>query len=469
MNLNPFIDIFTDDFRKTMLDECDFSGEEDLTPALTSQFFAALHTAISHAACLGIKQFIKSYDVDEPFVIRDAVRLSRKDPVNKEYLTPFGVIDLERNNYQANYGGKTYQPLDAKWGMVGEFATEAVRECVMFFAALMSSGEIVGCLDKGSMFHPSKTAIDNILRETGERTEEEYERIHSEMLENKTLPDDVDIVVCSMDGANILTREPGTKKGRPAERPQDKEEETPQSSYRNAMTGVFSMYQAGDKQKQPERVDASYIARSPEPGFTAFKADFEREFAWYDEHLDQGVIRVLLHDGGRNIWTYCDGNPLYDECLKLLDFYHAAEHLSKAAEAIFGKKEAKGQSWYRKWRTKLKEDSAGVQGLIASIKYYQPKVTGKTRTENLEKELTFFKRNAKRMNYRGFLEKGLPIGSGPVEAGCKTIVKQRMCKSGQRWSLTGAQDVLHLRAIVKSGRWDIYWKELETIRLNKVA
>lgn len=470
MNMTPFIDNFTDDFRKTMLNECDLSGEHDLTPAVVSRLFTALHRSISHAACIGIKQFIKSHDVAEPFLVCDGEKLSSTQPVIKEFLTPFGAIELERNSYQAWWGGKTYQPLDEKWGMVGEFATEAVRECVLFYAAFMSPSEIVRCLGKSSLFHPSKTAIDNILRETGERTEANYEHLHLQMLEKKPLPEDVDVLVCSMDGANLLTREPGCKKGRPAERPQDQEDDkTTESSYRNAMTGVFSLYQAGDERNHPKRVGANYIARSPEANFTTFKVDFEREFAWHNQHIDQNVIRVLLHDGGRNIWNYCDGNPLYENCLRLLDFYHATEHLSKAAEAIFGKKDTQGKSWYRKWKNKLKESSAGAQGLINSIKYHQHQVTGKNRRDALAKELIFFTRNAPRMGYKSFLQKGLPIGSGPVEAGCKTIVKQRMCKSGQRWSLAGAQHVLHLRAIVKSGRWDIYWKELETVRLQKTA
>lgn len=469
MKLTPFIDVFTNDFRKTMLNECDSFDEQDLTPALASKFFAALSNSISHAARMGIRQFIKSHDIDEPFLMREGVKLKQTKPVSKEYLTPFGTIKLERNNYQASWGGKTYQPLDEKWGMIGEFATEAVRECVMFYTAFMSPGEIVTCLGKSSLFHPSKTAIDNILKETGERTEANYEHLHGEMLAQKQSPEEVDILVCSMDGANILTREPGAKKGRPAERPRDEADKVTESSYRNAMIGVFSLYQAGDSQHDPKRIDANYIARSPEPRFTAFKTDFEREFSWHDSRLDNSIIRLLLHDGGRNIWNYCDGNSLYKNCLSLLDFYHASEHLSQAAEAIFGKKSAQGKSWYHKWGMKLKEGSTGVKGLINSIKYYQPQVTGKNRREALAKELTFFTRNAARMDYRTFLDKGLPIGSGPVEAGCKTIVKQRMCKSGQRWSLIGAQHVLHLRAIVKSKRWDVYWRKLEKIRLQQAA
>ena len=469
MNMTPVIDVFTDAFRKSMIEHCDFSGEEELTPGIAARFFAAMGKSMSHAACVGTKQFLMSHDVDEPFIVRNGVRLNRTQPVSKEFLIPFGKIELERQNFQAYWGGESYQPLDEKWGMVGEFATESVRECILFYTAHLSPTEIVNCLSKSSLFHPSKTAIDNILKETGERTEAHFERIHSTMLTQTPIPEKPDVIVGSMDGANILTREPGIKKGRPSERPKDDIKTSAHSSYRNVMTGSFSQYRAADSEHDHQRIGASYISRSPEENFPTFRENFEREFTWYRERFGTDTPFVLLHDGGRNIWKYCDENPLFQDCLKLLDFYHATEHLSWAAEAIFGKQSQSAKQWYRKWKSKLKDSDGGAQCLIRSMEYYQPKIRGKTRRENLERELTFFRRNAERMDYKSFRDKGFPIGSGPVEAACKTIVKDRLCKSGQRWSLDGAQHILHLRAIVKSGRWESYWKEQEEIRLELCA
>lgn len=470
MNMTPIIDTFSMEFKKSMNETCDFSGEQDLTPDIASRFFAGLSASISRAACAGIVHFLKAHDIDEPSVMKDGVKLNAAGVSTKEYLTPFGMISLDRNNYQAYWGGETYQPLDEKWGMKGEFATEPVRECATFHAAFMSPTEIVACLSKSSLFQISKTGIDNILAEMGERTTGSFDELHEVMLESRNVPENVDALVCSMDGANILTREPGKKKGRPTERPRNEDGKTePQSSYRNAMVGSFSLYKTGDEEKDATRVGASYVARSPEPNFSTFKEDFEREFKWWNEKLNPAVNRVLLHDGGRNIWNYCDNNPLFDDFLKLLDFYHATEHLSLASEAIFGKQSDKGKTWYAKWCRKLKSDNDGVQGLIRSLNYYELSIRGKNRMDALARELTFFTRNADRMNYRSFLDMGLPIGSGPVEAACKSIVKQRMCKSGQRWSLNGAQHILHIRAVVKSGYWDAYWNHLEQTRLKEVA
>ena len=64
------------------------------------------------------------------------------------------------------------------------------------------------------------------------------------------------------------------------------------------------------------------------------------------------------------------------------------------------------------------------------------------------------------MQYANYAEKGWPIGSGVIEAACKSVVKQRMCRSGQRWSIKGGQALLNLRAVVKSDGWKSIWSEL---------
>ena len=82
----------------------------------------------------------------------------------------------------------------------------------------------------------------------------------------------------------------------------------------------------------------------------------------------------------------------------------------------------------------------------------------KARREAIRKELVFFRRNRARMGYPEHVANGWPIGSGPVEAACKTIVKARLCQSGMRWSSAGGRNILALRVIHKSDDWESVWK-----------
>ena len=167
-------------------------------------------------------------------------------------------------------------------------------------------------------------------------------------------------------------------------------------------------------------------------------------------------------DGARGFWKYVDENPLYDDYIKVVDYFHAAEHLSRLAEALFGKSSEQGQDWYEKWLTKIKYQPDSVSAMLRSVSRYQENgKLSKSRQKDLATEITFFKNNKARMAYSELVEAGLPIGSGPVEAACKMIVKSRFCQSGMRWSIQGGQNVMNLRVIQKSNQWDQAWQAFQ--------
>jgi hypothetical protein len=272
-----------------------------------------------------------------------------------------------------------------------------------------------------------------------------------------------------MDGANVLLREPGVRRGRPSERPRPEEAEEPKNAtYKNAMVGAISFYGAVPKdQKGPERLRSFYSARMPEDRAVTFKQDFERHLEIVESKLDPQVIKVLLCDGHRVLWNYADHNERFDRYEKLVDFYHAGEHLSKAAEALFGKNSPEGKRWYTKYRAILQEQDDGVEALRRSLDYYGR--TGRLSQSSrkaLAMERTFFRRNRHRMSYASFRRRGLPIGSGPVEAACKSLVKTRLCRSGMRWSRQGGQRILNFRCYVKSGLWKEFWDTYRRLRCS---
>jgi hypothetical protein len=81
----------------------------------------------------------------------------------------------------------------------------------------------------------------------------------------------------------------------------------------------------------------------------------------------------------------------------------------------------------------------------------------------------YFQRNRKRMRFAEAAERGLPIGSGVVEAACKTLVAQRMKRSGMRWRDAGGQAILTLRGLIQSNRFDHGWSLLAGTYRRKVT
>jgi len=440
--------------------------EGKLTPEQAERVGAALTQATTAAWVAGYQMYLEAHDTATPTIEVEGEVYRWKMASPKEFLTVGGPMVLSRSLYQTDAGGACYVPLDVAWGMVGQFATVEVREAVLFAVAQLTPREVEALLKKCAPFHPSAAAIHAMTQEMGQWLEA-HPQLPEEIRGEEESPQGTRVLVASLDGVNVLLAEPGPKRGRPAERPQGPAEagEASPTCYKNAMVGSVSWYgEVPEGEVCPERLASRYVARMPEDGAGTLKAEFERELADTEAKLDRRVPKILLCDGARSLWKYADAKAQYDDYEKLVDFYHATEHLSKAAEALFGKGSEKGARWYEKYRRRLQRKRHAVTGLLRSMDYYSPqRKLSSSRQEALATERTFFENNQDRMDYRRFRLRGWPIGSGPVEAAGKTLVKVRMCRSGMRWSRPGGQYVLSLRTYLKSERWDTMWQRYKAL------
>jgi hypothetical protein len=437
-----------------------------LTAELAQQVSHALEEAFSTAGRTALKGFLESYDLQEPQLTNDGQTLRFKMVSPKTFLTRFGLIEIVRALYQADRGGQTYAPLDHFWDMNGHFSTLDVREAICLALSHMTASESAQLFSKCSLFRPSATAIQHVAEKVHDEIVPQQTALEVKIQEQLTVPKESRVLVASMDGVNVPLREPGATRGRPAERPGQEADAEKQSCYKNAMVGTISFYgDVPDDQESPERLRGVTLARMPQSHAVTFKDKFEHHLAAFEHKASPEITKVFLCDGHRTLWNYADQQECYDDYEKLIDFYHTEEHLSKAAEALFGKRNARAQAWYNRYRVKLLEQEDGVASVRRSMVYYsQTQRLSKSRQEALAKEQTFFRRNQHRMNYADFRVRGLPIGSGPVEAACKSIVKTRLCRSGMRWSRQGGQRILDFRCYAKCDLWKEFWDAYKAIR-----
>jgi hypothetical protein len=125
--------------------------------------------------------------------------------------------------------------------------------------------------------------------------------------------------------------------------------------------------------------------------------------------------------------------------------------------ALIGKDHPDYKARHHRWAKRLLKDK--VQALIQESRR---EGEGQPQAEAVEKALGYFVRNVERMQYGTFRAKGYFIGSGVVEAGCKTVIGGRCKQSGMFWSEPGAENILALRCIHNSRRLEEFWKD----RLN---
>jgi len=394
-------------------------------------------------------------------------RIQGKGKSNKEIVTSLGRICISRNYYQHRTGGNSVFPLDEKLGVDHEMVMSDVKEILLYSSAFNTPEESSRMLSKCSFISLHPTQIKRTINNSNEFLEADGADIMDKVRQKEEVPQS-DILACSPDGVNVLLNQKGNKKGRPTQRPV--KEQVPTSSYKNAMCGSVAHYKItdGDGVKEPKRISTTYIARMPEDRYPTFKKEFEKEIQHFESVPN--VTKLVITDAHKSISGYLKNNPVFNDYQRIIDFYHASEHLSHAAEALHGKNSSSAANWYKKYRAVLKSDMDGTFKLIRSIEYYIKKTAmNNTRKDQVHKHLGYFKKHKKYMEYALYLENGWPIGSGVIEADCKSVVKQRMCRSGQRWSIKGGQAVLNLRSTVKSNRWNSFWNEYSKSFYNKMV
>jgi len=150
---------------------------------------------------------------------------------------------------------------------------------------------------------------------------------------------------------------------------------------------------------------------------------------------------VMLGDGGRWIWN--QAKEKFPDATQILDFYHAAEHLSEVAKAWYGAGTPKAQRWLEARSLDFLEGR--WEKVIRSIRAWKPVDTEYIKIKH--DNLGYFNRNRQRMRYDEYRANGMHIGSGIAESSCKCLVQARLKGSGMRWTQTGAESILQLRRL----------------------
>lgn len=139
----------------------------------------------------------------------------------------------------------------------------------------------------------------------------------------------------------------------------------------------------------------------------------------------------------------------------VLDIIHGADYLWDAANALLGETHPTRTAWVR---TYLEQVLAGQTASVIAALEQTAAEEGRTAAQRagLQRTAGYFRRNLPYMQYDDYLARGWPIGTGVIEGACGHVVKDRMEQAGMRWTISGAQAVLDLRAIRLNGQWEAY-------------
>ena len=293
----------------------------------------------------------------------------------------------------------------------------------------------------------SARQIQRVVQRVGQDAQQWQER---EVQPSTCAPDRVPIMYVSGDGSGVPMRKEELE-GR-AGKQADGTAKT-----RQAYWGCVFTPPRTDEKGHPVRDWESTTYVSSMAGIEDFGPCLRREAL--RRGLGGAEQVVLLIDGAAGLENM--GLSCFRGCVQIVDFFPAMEHASDVLEALLGSKQhPEYKTRLRRWAKRLLKN--GVENLIAQTR--QETIAG-GRSAAVEEPLGYFTHNVERMQYGTFRRQGFFIGSGVIEAGCKTVIGSRCKQSGMHWSKSGAENILALRCIHASRRLNQFWKH----RLNDHA
>jgi hypothetical protein len=215
---------------------------------------------------------------------------------------------------------------------------------------------------------------------------------------------------------------------------------------------------------------------TPQPTKEGGTEPHARELTYFGRLTEAATFRRLAHlethrrgiatagtvcavmDGAEWLQHWIDGQR--PDAVRILDFAHAAEHLAKAAHAVWGVDSAPAAAWLGRWCHELKwgDPDAVLEALAAlPVRTAKDPAAAAATCEEVREYLT---KRRPQIAYADFLRAGYPIGSGAVESGNKLVMEARLKGSGMHWARANVNPMVALRAALCSGRWAEAWDQI---------
>ena len=422
------------------------------------RFEHELHEQIQAIECEFLAAELAHYDVtaDEVEVGGMTYRLTLTSP--ETYLSAAGPVKVTRNLYRpSGRSSKSICPLELRAGIIrGHFTLRAARQAA-FVTAHLTPGESEALFDELEGMRPSRSNLDRLPKELSPHWESHRQDWEAAVRSQETMPDEATVMAISVDGVMAPMKGPG----RSAKRDLPGKHASGPAGNKEVGCGTVVLYDA-----EGQRLQTVRYGRMPESKKVTLQQQLEDEVASIVA-VRSDLIRVHLADGAEDNWRlmkeleHAVGDPLPQTWIEIVDFYHACDHLKNACDAAWGESTPRGKAEFERLKTLLKEADDGAEQVIRVLKYQRGRARG-NKQARLDAELTYFRNQRPRMHYAEYVRKKLPIASGVMEASCKTLVTQRLKRSGMAWTQQGGQAILTLRSLIQSDRWQPAWELLRT-------
>lgn len=408
------------------------------------EFF--VRSAMLKAGAKVLEAFLESALRDQQAPVCDRNHLARNmhstGKREKTIHTILGSARMRRSRYVCPVCGLVRYPADEALGVAGTGFSPGTRRMMARMGAKQSFAESAEDLEVLADLKVDAKDVERVAESTGDVVDEWM--THQGAVARLMPPEHEEIETCyvSFDGTGVPMRAEELTQTR-GKAPDGK------AKTREVKLGCVFTQTGLDDKGRPVRDPASTtyvgaIEKSVEFGHRIHAEAMRRGMA--------GAKRVVvITDGAAYNRTII--NEHFPHAIRILDLYHAREHLAEfmkdtARRALDGAEHIASRALL---------DTGQIEPLLERMQALVPR-SGPRRKQGM-KQIQYFRTNAHAMRYAEFREMGLFVGSGVIEAGCRTLIGQRLKRSGMFWSVKGANDIIALRCCFASGRFEQFWED----------
>lgn len=404
---------------------------------------------VSEIECACHESILAALDIDAPSVEIGGILHRRVGRSISSYHTLSGDVQIERTLYRpaGERNAKTVDPVSLRAGVVGDGWLPATARAMAFLLQSTTSRDAEkGAAELGRAEY-SRSSYERVGHLVGELYVDENDQIEDTLIREVRVPDEAHSIAVSIDRVSVPIEEP---RKRPPGRPPKNAPKNPVSrNYRMAYAACISICDI-----QGRALHTIRYGRMP----TGDPIELCEAMAGDIMMLlrDKPHLHVVaLADGAKENWNLFDmvlteellGKKMY----RFVDLFHLLEKLGNAAKVVFGEERKKSET--ERWRLLLLNNEQAVSTILDELNASGKEWTAFGDNTPVHEAITYLDNNGDKMNYVTARRLGLPVGSGIVEATCKSLFELRFKRCGSRWKNETGEHIVQLRALALSDRW----------------
>lgn len=365
--------------------------------------------------------------------------------MEKTFQTAVGTLTLARAYYHCDFCHSGWCPRDLALGLQRSSLSPAVLRMTGLVAARVSFVESEELLRELAGVRVAAKHVERAAEALGREVAQDEREVVAQSAPREALPP---TLYLGMDGTGVPMRNEELE-GRSG-----KQEDGKAKTREAKLCTVWSAEGWDDEQGIPIR-DAGSVSYSAAIE-SAATHDTDKVLSDFAQRVQREARRrgfyharrcVVLGDGAPWIWNLAA--ELFPNAIQIVDRFHAKEHLSDVAKAIWGPQSDLGSHWRKSRHAEL--DAGDTDAILAALTVHS------TANDEARKCVGYIQTNRSRMRYPQFRALGLSTSTGVVEAGCAVAIGSRLKRSGMHWTLRGANAIMALRTAILSGRFQPFW------------